>query len=219
MTFRAGIYLAVLSMAAIVILSNILVHFLLGEWLTYAAFTYPFAFLITDLSNRLYGSKVARLIVLIGFFTGILGSLIGTQIYGEFGPLVTLRVAIASGAAFLLSQLLDIKLFYLFFSKAQWWKAPLFSSIIGGSIDTLLFFSVAFDSNFSFLEPSNDVSWANTNSPLLGWGPEVPFWLSLSVADFITKLGIVFVSLIPFRLILNKVVYIENVKVLEVFQN
>ena len=114
MTFRAGIYLAVLSMAAIVILSNILVHFLLGEWLTYAAFTYPFAFLITDLSNRLYGSKVARLIVLIGFFTGILGSLIGTQIYGEFGPLVTLRVAIASGAAFLLSQLLDIKLFSLF---------------------------------------------------------------------------------------------------------
>ena len=213
MTFRAGIYLAVLSMAAIVILSNILVHFLLGEWLTYAAFTYPFAFLITDLSNRLYGSKVARLIVLIGFFTGILGSLIGTQIYGEFGPLVTLRVAIASGAAFLLSQLLDIKLFYLFFSKAQWWKAPLFSSIIGGSIDTLLFFSVAFDSNFSFLEPSNDVSWANTTSPLLGWGPEVPFWLSLSVADFIIKLGIVFVSLVPFRLILNKVVYIENVEV------
>ena len=213
MTFRAGIYLAVLSMAAIVILSNILVHFLLGEWLTYAAFTYPFAFLITDLSNRLYGSKVARLIVLIGFFTGILGSLIGTQIYGEFGPLVTLRVAIASGAAFLLSQLLDIKLFYLFFSKAQWWKAPLFSSIIGGSIDTLLFFSVAFDSNFSFLEPSNDVSWANTTSPLLGLGPEVPFWLSLSVADFIIKLGIVFVSLVPFRLILNKVVYIENVEV------
>ena len=213
MTFRAGIYLAVLSMAAIVILSNILVHFLLGEWLTYAAFTYPFAFLITDLSNRLYGSKVARLIVLIGFFTGILGSLIGTQIYGEFGPLVTLRVAIASGAAFLLSQLLDIKLFYLFFSKTQWWRAPLFSSIIGGSIDTLLFFSVAFDSNFSFLEPSNDVSWANTTSPLLGLGPEVPFWLSLSVADFIIKLGIVFVSLVPFRLILNKFVYIENVKV------
>ena len=213
MTFRAGIYLAVLSMAAIVILSNILVHFLLGEWLTYAAFTYPFAFLITDLSNRLYGSKVARLIVLIGFFTGILGSLIGTQIYGEFGPLVTLRVAIASGAAFLLSQLLDIKLFYVFFSKTQWWRAPLFSSIIGGSIDTLLFFSVAFDSNFSFLEPSNDVSWANTTSPLLGWGPEVPFWLSLSVADFIIKLGIVFVSLVPFRLILNKVVYIENVEV------
>ena len=213
MTFRAGIYLAVLSMAAIVILSNILVHFLLGEWLTYAAFTYPFAFLITDLSNRLYGSKVARLIVLIGFFTGILGSLIGTQIYGEFGPLVTLRVAIASGAAFLLSQLLDIKLFYLFFSKTQWWRAPLFSSIIGGSIDTLLFFSVAFDANFSFLEPSNDVSWANTTSPLLGLGPEVPFWLSLSVADFIIKLGIVFVSLVPFRLILNKVVYIENVKV------
>ena len=213
MTFRAGIYLAVLSMAAIVILSNILVHFLLGEWLTYAAFTYPFAFLITDLSNRLYGSKVARLIVLIGFFTGILGSLIGTQIYGEFGPLVTLRVAIASGAAFLLSQLLDIKLFSLFFSKNQWWRAPLFSSIIGGSIDTLLFFSVAFDSNFSFLEPSNDVSWANTTSPLLGWGPDVPFWLSLSVADFIIKLGIVFVSLVPFRLILNKVVYIENVKV------
>ncbi len=213
MTFRAGIYLAVLSMAAIVILSNILVHFLLGEWLTYAAFTYPFAFLITDLSNRLYGSKVARLIVLIGFFTGILGSLIGTQINGEFGPLVTLRVAIASGAAFLLSQLLDIKLFSLFFSKTQWWRAPLFSSIIGGSIDTLLFFSVAFDSNFSFLEPSNDVSWANTTSPLLGWGPEVPFWLSLSVADFIIKLGIVFVSLVPFRLILNKVVYTENVKV------
>ena len=213
MTFRAGIYLAVLSMAAIVILSNILVHFLLGEWLTYAAFTYPFAFLITDLSNRLYGSKVARLIVLIGFFTGILGSLIGTQIYGEFGPLVTVRVAIASGTALLLSQLLDIKLFYLFFSKTQWWRAPLFSSIIGGSIDTVLFFSVAFDSNFSFLEPSNDVSWANTTSPLLGWGPEVPFWLSLSVADFIIKLGIVFVSLVPFRLILNKVVYIENVEV------
>ncbi len=212
MDFRVGISVAILSMATIVVLSNILVHFLLGEWLTYAAFTYPFAFLITDLSNRLYGPKVARVIVLVGFITGVIGSLIGTQIYGEFGPLVTLRVALASGIAFLLSQLLDIKLFSLFFSQKEWWRAPLFSSIIGGSIDTLIFFSLAFDSRFSFLEISNDVSWANVNVLLIGLGPESPLWLSLAMADFMVKLCIILVSLMPFRLILNRMLYVYNLE-------
>ena len=140
MSSRTGILIAMVAMASVVVLSNVLVHFLIGEWLTYAAFTYPFAFLITDLSNRLYGPKVARLIVLVGFITGILGSFIGTQIIGEFGPLVTLRVAIASGTAFLISQLLDVRLFSLFFNQNQWWRAPLLSSLIGGLVDTIIFF-------------------------------------------------------------------------------
>ena len=210
MSFRTGILIAIIAMASIVVTSNILVHFLIGEWLTYAAFTYPFAFLITDLSNRLYGPRVAKLIVLVGFTTGIIGSLVGTQIIGEFGPLVTLRVAIASGTAFLLSQLLDVKLFSLLFVQKHWWRAPLLSSLIGGLVDTLIFFSLAFDSYFIFLEVSNDVSWANVEVPLLGFGFLAPVWISLAVADFMVKFGVVCISLVPFKLLLGRLLLLTE---------
>ena len=94
----------VLAMAAVVVASNILVQFLFGNWLTWGAFTYPIAFLVTDVTNRVYGAGPARKVVLAGFVVGVICSLIGTQIMGEFGPLVTLRIAIASGLAFLLAQ-------------------------------------------------------------------------------------------------------------------
>lgn len=86
----------ILAMAAIVVASNILVQFLFGDWLTWGAFTYPFAFLVTDLMNRLHGPERARKVVLAGFAVGVLCSLVGSQIQGEFGPLVSLRVAIGS---------------------------------------------------------------------------------------------------------------------------
>ena len=101
----------VIAMAAIVVASNILVQYPLGTFLTWGALTYPFAFLVTDLVNRLEGPAAARRVVFAGFATGILCSFIGTQIMGEFGPLVTLRIALGSGIAFLCAQLLDISVF------------------------------------------------------------------------------------------------------------
>ncbi len=101
----------VLAMAAIVIASNILVQFLVGDWLTWGAFTYPFAFLVTDLMNRLHGPAAARRVVLAGFLVGLACSFVGSQIDGPFGPLVSLRVALASGTAFLVGQLLDVAVF------------------------------------------------------------------------------------------------------------
>ena len=101
----------ILAMAAIVVASNILVQFLLGPWLTWGAFTYPFAFLVTDLTNRIQGAKAARRVVLVGFAVGVVCSLIGSQIMGEFGPLVSFRVAVGSGLAFLAAQLTDVAIF------------------------------------------------------------------------------------------------------------
>jgi uncharacterized integral membrane protein (TIGR00697 family) len=98
-------------MAAIVVASNILVQFLFGQWLTWGAFTYPLAFLVTDIMNRVYGVSAARRVVFAGFLVGVACSLIGTQIMGEFGPLVTLRIALGSGIAFLTAQLLDVAIF------------------------------------------------------------------------------------------------------------
>ena len=117
----------VIAMAAIVVASNILVQFLFGQWLTWGAFTYPLAFLVTDVMNRVYGEKPARMVVLCGFVVGVICSLIGTQIMGEFGPLVTLRIAIASGSAFLVAQLLDVSIFSAL-RGGQWWRAPLVST-------------------------------------------------------------------------------------------
>ncbi len=190
----------ILAMAAIVVASNILVQILFGQWLTWGAFTYPFAFLITDVMNRVYGSRAARKVVLVGFVTGVICSLIGTHINGEFGPLVTLRIAIGSGMAFLVAQLLDVSIFSAL-RGGRWWRAPLASTLVGSSLDTVLFFSIAFSAQLAWLEPANDVSWANETLPLLGVGPMVPLWASLAVADWIVKLSLALVALIPFRLI------------------
>ncbi len=192
---------AILAMAATVVASNILVQFLLGQWLTWGAFPYPVSFLIVDLTNRLHGAPAARRVVLAGFATGVACSLIGTQIAGEFGPLVTLRIALGSGLAFLIGQMIDVAIFDRL-RAGRWWRAPLVSSLISSAIDTVLFFAIAFAAALTFLEPGNDVSWANESLPLLGAGPEAPLWISLALADWGVKLALAFATLLPFRLIL-----------------
>lgn len=192
----------ILAMAAIVVASNILVQFLFGQWLTWGAFTYPFAFLVTDVMNRVYGVHAARKVVFAGFVTGVVCSLIGTQIMGEFGPLVTLRIAMGSGTAFLVAQMLDVSIFSAL-REGSWWRAPLASTLVGSSVDTALFFSIAFSAQLTWLEPGNDVAWANEALPLLGAGPMVPLWASLAVADWLVKLSLALIALVPFRLIVQ----------------
>ncbi|MGR3291754.1 MAG: queuosine precursor transporter [Paracoccaceae bacterium] len=190
----------ILAMAAIVVASNILVQHLFGQWLTWGAFTYPLAFLVTDVMNRGYGAKTARKVVLIGFLVGVISSLIGTQVAGEFGPLVTWRIAIGSGIAFLSAQLLDIFIFDKL-RHQDWWRAPLASTIVGSSVDTVLFFTIAFSGALTFVEPVNDVSWAGEILPILGLGPQAPLWVSLAIADWSVKLTLALLALIPFRII------------------
>lgn len=193
----------ILAMAAIVVASNILVQFLFGQWLTWGAFTYPFAFLVTDVMNRVYGPAAARRVVAAGFIVGVACSLIGTQIVGEFGPLVTLRIAIGSGCAFLVAQMMDVAIFDRL-RAGRWWRAPLVSTLIGSSLDTAIFFSVAFSATLIWLEPGNDVSWATESVPLLGMGPVLPLWASLALADWLVKLALSIVALLPFRALVTK---------------
>lgn len=186
------------AMAAIVIASNLLVQFRFGEWLTWGAFTYPFAFLVTDIVNRVHGAQAARTVVYAGFGVGIICSAIGTLIVGEFGPLVTRRIVLGSGLAFLTAQLVDVAIFSQLRNRV-WWQAPLASTLIGSTLDTFLFFSIAFSANLAFLEPMNDVGWANEFLPLIGVGPTAPLWLSLALADWAVKLGIAMLALVPYR--------------------
>ncbi|MCJ8334156.1 MAG: queuosine precursor transporter [Epibacterium sp.] len=190
----------IFAMAAVVVASNILVQFLFGQWLTWGAFTYPVAFLVTDIMNRVYGAGPARRVVLAGFVVGVICSLIGTQIMGEFGPLVTLRIAIGSGLAFLMAQLTDVAIFSALRSGV-WWRAPLASTLVGASLDTAVFFTIAFSGALTWIEPANDVSWAGEMLPILGAGPVAPLWVSLAVADWMVKLLLALIALIPFRVI------------------
>ncbi|WP_071795418.1 queuosine precursor transporter [Natronohydrobacter thiooxidans] len=193
----------ILAMAAIVVASNILVQFLFGNWLTWGAFTYPLAFLVNDVMNRVYGPAAARRVVWVGFGVGVACSLIGTQIIGEFGPLVTLRIALGSGIAFLTAQMLNIFVFDRL-REGRWWRAPLGSTLIGSAVDTALFFSIAFSASLSVIAPGDDVSWAGEILPMLGFGPELPLWVSLAVADWGVKLSLALLALVPFRLIVRK---------------
>ncbi len=188
----------IIAMAALVVASNILVQFLMGDWLTWGAFTYPFVFLVTDLVNRLQGAAAARKVVLAGFATGLVCSFIGTQITGEFGPLVTLRVAIASGTAFLVAQMTDVAIFDRLRARA-WWQAPLVSSLVGSLVDTALFFAIAFSAGLAWIAPSVDVAWANVALPVLGVGPVAPLWVSLAIADLSVKLALSLLALGPYR--------------------
>ena len=181
-------YKLALLMGAVVVLSNYLVQFPinyigLSEILTYGAFSYPITFLITDLANRAYGVQVARKIVYIGFFIGILLTLI---ISTNFSDLISIRIAIGSGVAFFIAQNLDVNIFDKF-RKKSWYVAPLTSSIIGSTIDTFLFFSIAF------------------------YGTNVP-WLTLAIGDLIVKLFIALVMLIPFRLLLTSIKEFSQLK-------
>ncbi|PCD76541.1 queuosine precursor transporter [Pseudothioclava arenosa] len=197
----------ILAMATIVVASNILVQFLVGDWLTWGAFTYPFAFLVTDVMNRVYGPASARRVIFAGFVVGVACSLIGSQIMlqgdGFEYPAVTLRIAVGSGTAFLIAQLMDVAVFDRM-RGGQWWKAPLVSTIVGSSLDTAIFFSIAFAGQLAFLEPGNDVSWANEAVPLLGFGAMAPLWVSLAVADWVVKIALSLIALLPFKAIVTK---------------
>lgn len=190
--------LGVAAMAVIVILSNILVQFLVGNWLTWGAFTYPFAFLVTDLMNRFHGPRRARQVVAAGFVVGLACSFVGSQIEGPFGPLVSVRVATGSATAFLVGQLMDIAVFNRL-RDGSWWKAPFAASIFGSVLDTAIFFPIAFSGALAFIAPGVDVAWANEPVPLLGAGPVLPLWASLAIADFSVKLAIAVFALAPFR--------------------
>jgi len=193
-------------MAAIVVASNILVQFLLLDGLlTWGAFTYPLAFLVTDVMNRVYGAGPARKVVLAGFVTGVICSLIGSQIMLEYGPAVPLRVAVASGTAFLLAQLTDVAVFNRL-RGGRWWRAPLVSTLVGSALDTALFFTIAFSASVTLFGAGADaaVSWAWEEVPFLLTGPEAPLWVSLAFADWLVKLALALIALIPFRLIVAR---------------
>ena len=166
-------------MGVVVLASNYLVqfpinHYGLGEILTYGALSYPVAFLITDLANRFYGKAIARMIVYFGFIIGISFTLFFST---EFADLVSVRIAIGSGTAFLTAQLLDVQIFDKL-RKKEWYIAPLTSSIIGSTVDTFLFFSIAF------------------------YATGIP-WVTLLLGDLTVKVLITLIMLIPFRLLIN----------------
>lgn len=200
----------ILAMAAVVVASNILVQFLiLDGLLTWGAFTYPFAFLVTDVMNRVYGVESARKVIFAGFFTGIICSLIGTEITlqgdGYTYQAVALRVAVGSAIAFLIAQLTDVFVFNRL-REGSWWKAPFASSIIGSALDTAIFFSIAFSQSIVVFGEAADmeISWAWDNVPFLTFGTPVPLWISLAVADWGVKLALALIALVPFRLIVGR---------------
>jgi len=192
-------WILVIAMAVTVVVSNILVQYLFGSWLTWAAFTYPIAFLVTDIANRLLGTAKARQIILCGFIAGIFCSVLASLLTNEEGiPYTTLRIALGSGLAFFAAQMTDIYIFKKL-QAAAWWKAPFTSTVLGSVIDSVIFFSVAFSLLFVFLEPTNDISWANEQLPLLGIWFTAPLWMSLAVADFGVKVSIGLLALLPFQ--------------------
>ena len=166
-------------MGVVVLSSNYLVQFPikyydLEEILTYGAFTYPVAFLITDLANRSYGKIIARRIVYIGFTIGVSFTLLFST---NFADLISVRIAIGSGTAFIVAQLLDVQIFDQL-RKRKWFVAPLTSSFIGSTVDTFIFFSISF------------------------YGTGIP-WITLSLGDLAVKIFVALLMLIPFRLLIG----------------
>ena len=166
-------------MGVVVLSSNYLVQFPikyyeLEEVLTYGAFTYPIAFLITDLANRSYGKLVATKIVYIGFALGVSFTLLFST---NFTDLISVRIAIGSGTAFIVAQLIDVQVFDKL-RKKEWFIAPLTSSFIGSTVDTFLFFSISF------------------------YATGIP-WFSLSLGDLAVKIFVALIMLIPFRILIS----------------
>ena len=185
-------FILAFSMGLIVALSNYLVQFPitymnLEEIFTYGAFSYPIAFLITDLANRRYGKEIAKKIVYIGF---VLGLFLTLYFSTDFSNLISKRIAIGSGIAFLTAQLLDVQVFDKLRDKV-WFVAPFVSSLIGSAIDTFLFFSIAF------------------------YGTGIN-WITLSFGDLFVKIFVAIIMLIPFRLLLSTVKEIEDVEKISV---
>ena len=189
---RRFFFILAFSMALIVALSNYLVQFPikylnLQDLFTYGAFSYPIAFLITDLANRSYGKIIARKTVYIGFIMGLVLTLCFST---DFSNLISKRIAVGSGTAFLIAQLLDVQVFDKLREKV-WYVAPLVSSLIGSFIDTFLFFSIAF------------------------YGTGVN-WITLSFGDLLVKIFVALVMLIPFRLLIYGVKEIGATKKINV---
>jgi len=156
--------LPIAAMAVVVAVSNKLVQYQIGDWLTWGAFTYPFAFLVTDLTNRYYGAGAARKVVLVGFALGVILSALFAA---------PLRIALASGTAFFVAQMLDVSIFDKL-RASKWWIAPATSSALSSIVDTVLFFSLAF---------------AATQVP----------WVQLAAGDLVAKFVVALLALIPYR--------------------
>ena len=169
-----GIGIGILSMVLVVTVSNIAVQYPINDWLTYGALTYPIAFLVTDLTNRALGVAPARKVVYVGFAVAV-----GLSIW-----LATPRIALASGAAFLIAQLLDIAIFDRL-RRGSWWQAPLVSSTLASTLDTALFFSLAF---------------AGTGLP----------WVTWAIGDYGVKIAVALALLIPFRLALKAILPVSR---------
>ena len=205
----------VAAMALVVVASNVLVQFpvngrlgplALADVLTWGAFTYPFAFLVTDLANRRYGPAPARRIVFVGFMLAVTCSIIVPPLL-YFAGLIEyetaagrlVRIAIASGAAFLCAQLLDVTVFN-WLRRLSWWRAPVFGSLAGSVVDTAIFFTIAFAAGFAFIGPSD--AFSLEPAPVFGLLPfETARWVSWALGDLTVKLLIAVFALIPYRLI------------------
>ena len=164
---QKGLIALIVGMALVVVISNIAVSYPINDRLTWGALTYPIAFLVTDMTNRLFGVSKARTVVYAGFLIGVILSLWAAD----------MRIALASGSAFLIAQLLDITIFDKLRQKT-WWKAPLISTIISSAVDTLLFFSIAFIA---------------TGLP----------WVTWAIGDYGAKLAMAAILLMPFRFFLS----------------
>ena len=184
--------LPALAMTFVVVASNILVQYPfeplgLGDYLTWGAFTYPVAFLVTDLTNRRYGAGMARRLVAVGFVIAVALSI----------WLATPRIALASGTAFLVGQLLDITVFNRL-RRQSWWRAPLIGSVFGSVIDTALFFSLAFAGDVEMSGPVDFV------------GLSLPLWQSLAICDFLVKMLLALLALVPYGALLRAIRPLEQ---------
>lgn len=202
MQYLRATSLYVLLMTLVVVASNFLVQFpvlghlfgiQLSDLLTWGAFIYPAAFLVTDLTNRQFGPQIARRVVFAGFVVGVAIS------YYTSMP----RIAIASGTAYLVGQLLDISVFNRL-RRQTWWQAPLAGSVFGSMLDTVLFFSLSFAPAFAFLGANDD--FAIGQAPILGvFAMEAPRWISWAIGDFVVKLLVGLLMLLPYGALMSVV--------------
>jgi uncharacterized integral membrane protein (TIGR00697 family) len=217
---------AVAAMVVVVAASNILVLYPLNvtlgsvnlaDLLTWGAFTFPFAFLVTDLINRYDGAQRARLVALAGFIVGL-----GVSFYLSFNPLpwnaggaaaTTQRIATASASAFIVGQLLDISIFSRLRAQRAWYVAPLLGSLFGSLIDTAIFFSLSFAPAFAGIDtlygmPDGSLGFP---APFLGIGPEVPLWVSLAAGDFGVKFLAALLLLAPYRALMGRIMPLQPI--------
>lgn len=190
-----ALFIPTLAMIVIVVAANVLVqhpiHFFgLADHLTWGGLTYPISFLITDLTNRHFGPDRARKVVVAGFFIGVILSF----------ALATPRIALASGLAFLFGQLLDIGVFNRL-RRLSWWRAPLIGSVVGSAVDTALFFSIAF---YGIEAMSVPVQFFGAIT--------MPLWVSLGTTDFLVKVAIALVALLPYGALLKVVTPVEDTR-------